>query len=110
MVVLDAARIDVIGRQRFAAMIETVERRQIAQRLPRFRLQIDGGANLLEVADHLQQAPDDQEQAANRLGENLWGGGANAQETIQEVLLQSHNQTGKKQYIRRWAEKWPPAR
>lgn len=70
MVVLGTRRIDVL--QRLAAMVEAVERRQITERLPRLGLQIDGGADLLEVADHLQQAPDDKEQANNGLDEDLY--------------------------------------
>lgn len=71
MIELRLRRIDVVGRQRFAAMIETVERRQIAERLPRLGLQVDGGADLLEFANDLQQAPDDQEQAGDGLDQDL---------------------------------------
>lgn len=73
MIVLGTRRIDVL--QRLAAMVEAVERRQVDERLPRLGLQVDGGTNLLEVANHLQQAPDDQEQTDNALDENLRVGG-----------------------------------
>lgn len=53
-------------------MVERVERRQIAHGVPRLGLQIDGGANLLEVTLHLQQAVHDERQTGKALEQDLY--------------------------------------
>lgn len=72
MIVLGVLGLGVGGRQSFAAMVERVERRQIAHGVPRLGLQIDGGANLLEVTLHLQQAVHDERQTGKALEQDLY--------------------------------------
>lgn len=45
--------------QRFASVVERVERGNVRKSFPRFRLQINRSTNLLEIAHHLQDVVDD---------------------------------------------------